>query len=302
MKKMMKISGNKGTDIVAEFITAGKPLKKKYLRRDLAMLVILAIGTQFFSGLERMEQAYIHGAVFAVTFNEVKDGCGTGCVNGYEECRRAGVTKAKALLKEAETAAVISQESVVETVAAAEPKIDRMVTDTPAIEDNVMRETAVSLEAKESISASDRAGVAEQDKTTEVPDREFISEEKEETAASETTDENIADKMLHLDGFIVNEEGVLLSCENPEIAAQDGVIILPTDLRCTEIGAEAFDNVTWAEELYIPANITAIAPEALQKLKYLIYIEVDPANPIYEGIEGRLYNKNGELLVSPAGR
>lgn len=77
-------------------------------------------------------------------------------------------------------------------------------------------------------------------------------------------------------------------CENPSLAAEDGIIILPSDDRCKGIGAEALTGITGVEEIYIPANITWIEPGALEKL---MYIEVAPDNPAYQSIDGVLYSK-----------
>lgn len=97
--------------------------------------------------------------------------------------------------------------------------------------------------------------------------------------------------MLNLDGFIIGENGMIERCENPSLAAEDGIIILPSDDRCKGIGAEALTGITGVEEIYIPANITWIEPGALEKLENLMYIEVAPDNPAYQSIDGVLYSK-----------
>lgn len=62
--------------------------------------------------------------------------------------------------------------------------------------------------------------------------------------------------------------------------------------------AHAFDKLAqMVEEIYIPANITYIAPEAFENLTNLIYIEVAPNNPVYYSVNGELYMKDGDHLV-----
>ena len=75
--------------------------------------------------------------------------------------------------------------------------------------------------------------------------------------------------MLNLDGFIIGENGMIERCENPSLAAEDGIIILPSDDRCKGIGAEALTGITGVEEIYIPANITWIEPEPWKNWKIL---------------------------------
>ena len=64
----------------------------------------------------------------------------------------------------------------------------------------------------------------------------------------------------------------------------------------------ALDGISDAVEVYIPANITFVAPGVLEKIGGLMYIEVAPDNPVYESRDGMLYNKGGELISRPNGR
>lgn len=64
----------------------------------------------------------------------------------------------------------------------------------------------------------------------------------------------------------------------------------------------ALDGIPDAVEVYIPANITFVAPGVLEKIGGLMYIEVAPDNPVYESRDGMLYNKEGELISRPNGR
>lgn len=80
------------------------------------------------------------------------------------------------------------------------------------------------------------------------------------------------------------------------------MIIFPADERCSGIGEHALDGIPDAVEVYIPANITFVAPGVLEKIGGLMYIEVAPDNPVYESRDGMLYNKGGELISRPNGR
>lgn len=119
------------------------------------------------------------------------------------------------------------------------------------------------------------------------------------------TNEAHLTELVTIGNFAVNKDGIIEKCIDPYAASVDDTVILPTDERCTGIGAAAFDEiikVSEVMEVYIPANITYIETEALEKLNSLIYIEVAEENPEYESIEGILYDRAGNVLVYPAGR
>lgn len=119
------------------------------------------------------------------------------------------------------------------------------------------------------------------------------------------TNEAHLTELVTIGNFAVNKDGIIEKCIDPYAASVDDTVILPTDERCTGIGAAAFDEiikVSEVMEVYIPANITYIETEAFGKLNSLIYIEVAEENPEYESIEGILYDRAGNVLVYPAGR
>lgn len=119
------------------------------------------------------------------------------------------------------------------------------------------------------------------------------------------TNEAHLTELVTIGNFAVNKDGIIEKCIDPYAASVDDTVILPTDERCTGIGAAAFDEiikVSEVMEVYIPANITYIETEAFEKLNSLIYIEVAEENPEYESIEGILYDRAGNVLVYPAGR
>lgn len=118
----------------------------------------------------------------------------------------------------------------------------------------------------------------------------------------EPAEEPLAEELLNLEGFMVNSEGVIERYENLDLILCDGMIIFPADERCTGIGEHALDGIPDAVEVYIPANITSVAPGVLEKISGLMYIEVAPDNPVYESRDGMLYSKEGELVSRPDGR
>ena len=119
------------------------------------------------------------------------------------------------------------------------------------------------------------------------------------------TNEAHLTELVTIGNFAVNKDGIIEKCIDPYAASVDDTVILPTDERCTGIGAAAFDEiikVSEVMEVYIPANITFVAPGVLEKIGGLMYIEVAPDNPVYESRDGMLYNKGGELISRPNGR
>lgn len=100
-------------------------------------------------------------------------------------------------------------------------------------------------------------------------------------------------------GFISDERGYLIGCTS-ELLVTDGIFLLPVSSDCVGIASGAFDGMDEAVlELYISANITEIEEGALDSLKPLWYIEVDPANPSYYSEDGVLYHRNGAVVKDP---
>ena len=60
------------------------------------------------------------------------------------------------------------------------------------------------------------------------------------------------------------------------------MIIFPADERCSGIGEHALDGISDAVEVYIPANITFVAPGVLEKIGGLMYIEVAPDEAVVD--------------------
>lgn len=130
----------------------------------------------------------------------------------------------------------------------------------------------------------------------------IVKNTENDLEAGRTTTDEIKQKVLELDGFVIDENGIIKSCKDPAFVSDGGIVVFPVDERCMGIGSEALDGIASVEEIYIPANITFIAPGVLEKLEGLMYIEVAPDNPVYESRDGILYSKSGELITIPSGR
>ena len=170
------------------------------------------------------------------------------------------------------------------------------------IADNVI---AVDGNLEKTVTATKPADGAVADTT--VADTTITDGKSTDVIPEDDADTNEAHltELVTIGNFAVNKDGIIEKCIDPYAASVDDTVILPTDERCTGIGAAAFDEiikVSEVMEVYIPANITYIETEALEKLNSLIYIEVAEENPEYESIEGILYDRAGNVLVYPAGR
>ena len=92
----------------------------------------------------------------------------------------------------------------------------------------------------------------------------------------------------------------LLYTSKAECNLQDGLLVLPSDSKCTGVAEEAFDGIEEdVRELFIPKNITYIAPGALNRLSNLVYIQVMDGNPAYYSEKGCLYNADGNYIAGP---
>ena len=103
-------------------------------------------------------------------------------------------------------------------------------------------------------------------------------------------------------GFTVNESGCITGYQDP-LVARSGILSLPEDEFCTSVGSRVFAGLEdICTEIYIPANITSIEPDAFMELSNVFYVEVAPDNPNYYSECGILYNTDGELVYYPLAR
>ena len=108
--------------------------------------------------------------------------------------------------------------------------------------------------------------------------------------------------MTTVNGFYVNEAGMICGIADPETAVSDGYAEIPAE-GCTGIAAGAFDgSPAGIREIYIPENITVIEEGALSGLTDMEWIEMESSGE-YITIDGVLFSDNGAcLLTFPAGR
>lgn len=213
------------------------------------------------------------------------EGCGRKTVKGYVEIKASCVSNAKNIIENLCAQAAAPNRTImnVTTSTADAGKDDSRITKLPAAEE---MNTPASEDGSEILKAEKNADAALVAADTTTADAAVESAEEDKSSTEEQQS-----GMLNLDGFIIGENGMIERCENPSLAAEDGIIILPSDDRCKGIGAEALTGITGVEEIYIPANITWIDPGVLEKLENLMYIEVAPDNPAYQSIDGVLYSK-----------
>lgn len=252
---------------------------------DLAMVLVFAVAVQCLTRLEYTGERYIqsrNGYKIAVSTVE---SCGRETVKGYVEIKASCILKAKNVAGSLCAQVTTPNETTmnITTPTADAGKDDGQITKMPdadEINTSVLEGGAEILKTEKSAGAAFVAA----DTTPAAPADESGEEDKSSTGEQQS-------EMLDLGGFIIGENGMIERCENPSLAAEDGIIILPSDDRCKGIGAEALTGIVGAEEIYIPANITWIEPGALEKLESLMYIEVAPDNPAYQSIDGVLYSK-----------
>lgn len=230
----------------------------RWIRMDVAMLIILAICTRLVAGImnvEKMDAYTGSGEGFCKAVSESHG------VDMVKDCFELGTQKVLDVKKTAKS-------------------VCKSVTIKKTMQD-VIRPT----------------------KTEEIiPEVKGVPESITGKITEEPAGEPMTEDLLNLEGFKVNSEGVIEGYENLDLILCDGMIIFPADERCSGIGEHALDGISDAVEVYIPANITFVAPGVLEKIGGLMYIEVAPDNPVYESRDGMLYNKGGELISRPNGR
>ena len=153
------------------------------------------------------------------------------------------------------------------------------------------------------------ADIPSSDTDVKVPDKKFPSSDsvsddtKSDTPAdAEDSDEDPVMEMRVIRGFMVNGSGRITGYQDASVA-KAGLLSLPEDKFCRSVGSHAFAGLeNDCVEIYIPANITWIEPEAFAELSNVFYIEVAPDNPAYYSKGGILYSADGQLVYYPGGR
>ena len=105
-----------------------------------------------------------------------------------------------------------------------------------------------------------------------------------------------------INGFLVDESGIIYGVADPEIVVTDGYMELPGE-GCSGIAAGTFsEGLLSAREMYIPSNITYIEPGAFSGLTNMEWIEMEPAGGYYTE-QGVLFSEEGKcILAFPAAR
>lgn len=144
-----------------------------------------------------------------------------------------------------------------------------------------------------------------------IPDEEMPGVSGNEPAYIESVPDLITDDLpqmemedaeIEIRGFLIDADGYIMGYTDA-VSAVDGVLVIPSDERCTGIRKAALEGLeSMIFEIYIPENITEIEAETFEHLEELMYIEVAADNPVYISKYGVLYTKNGEMVAFPKGR
>jgi hypothetical protein len=147
--------------------------------------------------------------------------------------------------------------------------------------------------ASDALAGTDSDDVADGEHTTgNVADGGYTTENVEE----------VVPELTEIAGFMVDEAGVIVNCTDVSVA-DGGLLVLPVSEMCTGLGDNALDALgEYCTEIYIPANITYIAPNTFASFPYLMYIEVASDNPAYYSDAGVLYSRDGQIIAYPCGR
>ena len=145
------------------------------------------------------------------------------------------------------------------------------------------------------------ASVAEEPATS-VPEEPAIS--VPDDPAEQVPPENTGNGSVPgvIDGFLVNESGIIYGISDPDLVVNDGYMEFPTEKR-TGIAEGTFSSgLTTVREIFIPANITYIEEGTFSGLANMEWFEMESSGAYYTE-EGVLFAEHGTcLLAFPAGR
>lgn len=121
------------------------------------------------------------------------------------------------------------------------------------------------------------------------------------TDISETETDSDIHEATVLSGFVLDAEGYITGVES-DVDVTDGILVIPIDSGCVGIRKGALSDLgDSVYELYVPANIRDIEPDAFAGLVSLLYIEVAEENPCYYSMNGILYSAADEEVFDPFG-
>lgn len=104
--------------------------------------------------------------------------------------------------------------------------------------------------------------------------------------------------------FACDDESYITGYPGGPASILNAVLNIPHHADCIGIRSGAFSSLgKEVQDVYIPANITYIPPDAFDTLVYLMFIYVEPSNPVYysDGM-GIVYRKDtNEMVLYPRG-
>ena len=105
-----------------------------------------------------------------------------------------------------------------------------------------------------------------------------------------------------VNGFLVNESGLIYGIADPDLIVTDGYMELPSE-GCSGIAAGTFAaGFPDVREIWIPSNITYFEEGAFTGLTNMEWYEMETSGDCYTE-EGVLFSENGScILAFPAGR
>ncbi|MGO8696525.1 MAG: leucine-rich repeat protein [Limisphaerales bacterium] len=102
--------------------------------------------------------------------------------------------------------------------------------------------------------------------------------------------------------YTTNADGVTIAISG--YSGPGGAVIIPTNINgllVTGIGDYAFENLTNLTSVTIDDSITNIGEVAIVGCSSLTAITVDPGNPVYNSVDGVLFDKNLTTLIQYPG-
>lgn len=124
----------------------------------------------------------------------------------------------------------------------------------------------------------------------------------DEEKDADRTDNKPDGGLEHIAGFLINGKGHVAGYTDTSVFMRNHLVVLPVHGMCTGIERGALKGLEAdIYEIYIPANISYIAPGAFDDFLNLLYIEAAAGNPEFYSRNGILYYKSGEVAAYPAG-
>ncbi len=120
---------------------------------------------------------------------------------------------------------------------------------------------------------------------------------------SEPDDSEPQNFPVNRNGFLLDEEQMIVGVSPEEQPLDDGYLELPTE-NCSGIRRGAFASCgDFISEIYIPGNITYMETGCFQGLYGLEWLDVDGSNPSYVSIDGVIYDVSvSSMIAVPAAR